>query len=247
VNPFIIDFEELRLGRMIRQGPCSEVFEGKWLELPVTVKVLLPCKDVKPDGTEPLERRRKQLAEAVAGLNRLRHPNILLFLGATLSHGRPLCIVSEHIEGYHLEEYIKGAGDLPLEKKFKIALAVARGMFYLHSASPPVLHQDLKLENVFLSRDGSRIVISDFGLGGRSKLLWTSQAHHNPIAISYGNGSRWTVYICGRRLLLWSTIARNILPCERLCRLRHAAVLFSSRFNFTEYGPGNSRPSQISY
>ncbi len=52
--------------------------------------------------------------------------------------------------------------------RLKIALDVARGMHYLHSLTPPLLHRDLRSPNVFLmSLDESADVIAkvaDFGL-----------------------------------------------------------------------------------
>ncbi len=46
--------------------------------------------------------------------------------------------------------------------KWKIALEVAQGMFYLHSQRIPILHRDLKCANVLLS-SGYNAKITDFG------------------------------------------------------------------------------------
>jgi len=50
--------------------------------------------------------------------------------------------------------------------KKKIALEMARGMIYLHSHSPTILHLDLKLVNV-LYGEAKEAILADFGLAKR--------------------------------------------------------------------------------
>lgn len=49
------------------------------------------------------------------------------------------------------------------EKRFAVALDVARGIQFLHSFDPPVIHGDIKPSNVLLDR-GFEAKIGDFGL-----------------------------------------------------------------------------------
>lgn len=57
----------------------------------------------------------------------------------------------------------RGETPLPLQYQRNVAISVARGMAYLHSRSPPLLHLDLKSPNVLVDNRW-RVKIADFGL-----------------------------------------------------------------------------------
>ena len=44
-----------------------------------------------------------------------------------------------------------------------MAIDVAEGMAYLHSREPPIIHRDLKSQNIFLTKKGN-IRLGDFGI-----------------------------------------------------------------------------------
>lgn len=59
-----------------------------------------------------------------------------------------------------------------------VAVSVARGMAYLHTRSPPIMHLDLKSPNILVD-DRWRIKIADFGL---------SKARHSTYVTSGAGG-----------------------------------------------------------
>jgi serine/threonine protein kinase len=102
-------------------------------------------------------------------MSRLRHPNVMMYMGAVVNPRFPLCIVSELFRGGSLHDYLHTdrAFRPPRRVALRIALEIARGMNYLHSRAPPFLHRDLKPRNVLLSsaQDAEpHVVICDFGL-----------------------------------------------------------------------------------
>jgi serine/threonine protein kinase/ankyrin repeat protein len=98
-------------------------------------------------------------------LSQLRHPNVLLYMGATADPRKPLCIVSELFPGGSVHDLLfKRRKRLSKHQKLRIAIAVARGMLYLHSCKPQILHRDLKSSNVLVDESLNRIAICDFGL-----------------------------------------------------------------------------------
>eukprot|EP00172_Hildenbrandia_rubra_P000098 Plantae.Rhodophyta-Hildenbrandia_rubra.ctg10445.p1 GENE.Plantae.Rhodophyta-Hildenbrandia_rubra.ctg10445~~Plantae.Rhodophyta-Hildenbrandia_rubra.ctg10445.p1 ORF type:complete len:687 (-),score=122.67 Plantae.Rhodophyta-Hildenbrandia_rubra.ctg10445:3728-5683(-) len=237
---FEICFEKLGFERRIGEGSFAEVWKGRWLDVPVAIKIfekskrdrpcdmrmcgsiicpeddeadaddsmdfgesLLPmadptagsmCKSLKPHSIKMSISQ--MLASRIAGANmdsrareaqsfnsevqlltQLRHPNVQLYLGACTDPQYPFCIVSEIIEGGSLFDYLHKCLNGPPDviKAMNVAQDVARGMFYLHSNNPPVLHRDLKAANILLencnptldseeSTNTLKAVIIDFGL-----------------------------------------------------------------------------------
>jgi len=97
--------------------------------------------------THPLHR--SVFANSNPSLSKLRHPQIVLFLGACLQ--RPhICILTEFLEKGNLAEVLK---DTKLDWKTKLMMArhAAQGMTYLHQSKPRVVHRDLKSLNLLVS------------------------------------------------------------------------------------------------
>ena len=92
----------------------------------------------------------------------LRHPNIVLFLGACIKPPN-LGLVLEYCTRGSLWSVLQNHEiDLKWEDRKKIALDKAKGVFYLHSFNPPILHRDLKSLNLLLD-DSFRTKLIDFG------------------------------------------------------------------------------------
>ncbi len=64
-------------------------------------------------------------------------------LGACETAGE-LFIIMEHLEGGTLVDLLSGAKELATARRLEIALDVALGLAYLHSATPAVIHRDVK-------------------------------------------------------------------------------------------------------
>ena len=93
----------------------------------------------------------------------MRHPNILLYIGGCIS-GPEYFIVTEYCENGNLFELLHGPRPIVLnvKEKLHLALEIAKGVNYLHSFNPPILHRDLKSLNILLNKN-FQIKIADFG------------------------------------------------------------------------------------
>ncbi len=119
-------------------------------------------------------------------LRQLDHPSIVkiisifssgqsepVYIGTEVIDGRPLSYIAlEYIEGGTLEQLVlnrrkRGETFAPPEI-LRIVGAIADALDYAHARG--VLHLDVKPSNVLLSRDGRRVVLSDFGIGRRTEL-----------------------------------------------------------------------------
>ncbi|KDR73275.1 hypothetical protein GALMADRAFT_72592 [Galerina marginata CBS 339.88] len=74
--------------------------------------------------------------------------------------GRP-AMVMQWYENGSAAEYL--AKKNPNADRLQLILDVARGLAYLHTHKPPIVHADLKGNNVLITDEG-RAVLSDFGL-----------------------------------------------------------------------------------
>ena len=154
-----IDMSELEFGKRVGIGAYGEVFQGLYKHTDVAIKVLLeqdlPSKIIQ------------NFKKEVFILKKLRHPNIVQFMGACTQPPN-LCIVSEYMAKGSLFKILHSNNnqervELTIDKKLKMACDVARGMHYLHTSSPPIIHGDLKSPNLLLDANYT-VKVCDFGL-----------------------------------------------------------------------------------
>jgi serine/threonine protein kinase len=97
-------------------------------------------------------------------LSCIRHPNMVLLLGACSEYG---CLVYEYLDNGSLEDRLFRRGNsppIPWRRRFKIAAEIATALLFLHQAKPePLVHRDLKPANILLDRNYVS-KISDVGL-----------------------------------------------------------------------------------
>ncbi|XP_010498195.1 PREDICTED: serine/threonine-protein kinase EDR1-like [Camelina sativa] len=148
-------WEEVTVAERIGLGSYGEVYRGDWHGTAVAVK-----KFIDQDITgEALEEFRSE----VRMMRRLRHPNIVLFMGAVT---RPpnLSIVTEFLPRGSLYRLIhRPNNQLDERKRLRMALDAARGMNYLHSCNPVIVHRDLKSPNLLVDKNWV-VKVCDFGL-----------------------------------------------------------------------------------
>eukprot|EP01137_Pigoraptor_chileana_P015124 Opistho-2@70668 len=94
---------------------------------------------------------------------KLRHPNIVMFMGASTDVQR-MCIVVEFMPGGTLMGIYEDA-EVTLDWTARLSMLAdaCKGLEFLHSGNPPLLHRDVKSLNL-LADDRLRIKVSDFGL-----------------------------------------------------------------------------------
>ncbi|MEP7213511.1 MAG: protein kinase [Acidobacteriota bacterium] len=95
-------------------------------------------------------------------LNSLHHP-ILPHVSDYFTENGGSFLVMEYIEGDDLSEILKRDGTFPMADVMRWTHDILDGLDYLHSQEPPVIHRDIKPNNLKLTSRGF-IVLLDFGL-----------------------------------------------------------------------------------
>ena len=99
----------------------------------------------------------------------LRHPNITTVLGAVLERGTDPILVMECMGRGSLYDLLHNdTVVLDSDIILPIVSDVVQGLEFLHSANPPVLHNDLKSANILVD-DSFRAKVADFGLSGKAR------------------------------------------------------------------------------
>ncbi|KAI3469204.1 hypothetical protein Pfo_025867 [Paulownia fortunei] len=134
---------------------CGTVYHALWYGSDVAVKVFS-----KQEYSDDVIFSFRQ---EVSLMKRLRHPNILLFMGAVTSPQR-LCIVTEFLPRGSLFRLLqRNTSKLERKRRIQMALDIARGMNYLHHCNPPIVHRDLKSSNLLVDKNWT-VKVGDFGL-----------------------------------------------------------------------------------
>lgn len=136
-------------------GSYAVVYRGIWNGSDVAVKVYF--------AGEYKESTLLDYKKEIDIMRKLRHPNVLLFMGAVYSQER-LAIVTEFLpRGSLFKALHKNNQALDVKRRMRMALDVARGMNYLHHRNPPIVHRDLKSSNLLVDRNWN-VKVGDFGL-----------------------------------------------------------------------------------
>lgn len=150
--------ERYELKRFIGSGSFGEV----WLaidsqtDLEVAVKIYVSMDD---QGLDDFKKEFK------LSFN-LNHTNLLHanYLGVNSQDSRPYLVMPFCPDG----SASKRAGKMPEKELWRFIRDVASGLAYLHEQDPPIIHQDIKPDNILILKSGG-YVITDFGISKQLK------------------------------------------------------------------------------
>jgi len=117
-----------------------------------------------------LDEIRDMLGEAIL-LTHLKHPNIISVSDANVFETRDgTCgyFTMEHVPGGSLDKFWRSHGGqlVPIETAIDLVKQVCRGITQAHREQPPIIHRDIKPQNILVGyeADGLRARVGDFGL-----------------------------------------------------------------------------------
>lgn len=164
----LIVAEHYKLLRLLGQGSFGDV----WLAHNLLADIDVAIKFYGTFDQKGLEEFRNEFKIAY----KLHHPNLLNINHFDVFENCPY-LVMPYCENGSVSRQV---GQMPESEIWKFILDVSGGLAFLHSQQPPVVHQDIKPDNILITSDG-RYVISDFGI---SRSFRTKMSRTNNVSSS---------------------------------------------------------------
>eukprot|EP01094_Clydonella_sp_ATCC50884_P001532 TRINITY_DN11141_c1_g1_i1.p1 TRINITY_DN11141_c1_g1~~TRINITY_DN11141_c1_g1_i1.p1 ORF type:complete len:238 (+),score=86.78 TRINITY_DN11141_c1_g1_i1:109-822(+) len=126
---------------------------------------------VMQDGSEcavkrmypQLDRALTYLLREIVNLSKVNHENVLCLRSLIHKKESALFLVTDYVNGFDADIALRKKQSLlsSLSARLRICVRMARGLRHLHIHS--IMHRDIKLANVLLSKDLSVVKLCDFG------------------------------------------------------------------------------------
>lgn len=237
-DKWLIDPKLLFVGPKIGEGAHGKVYEGKYKDKTVAIKIIQPG-----DSPEEMAKREGRFTREVALLSRVQHKNLVKFIGACKES--VMVLVTELLLGGSLRKYMMSLRpkQLDLHLALTFALDIARVMECLHGNG--IIHRDLKPDNLLLTADQKKVKLSDFGLAREETLTemmtaetgtyrWMAPELYSTVTLRRGEKKHYDnkVDVYSFSIVLWELLT-NRMPFEGMSHLQAA---YAAAFK-------NARPS----
>ncbi|XP_031757152.1 serine/threonine-protein kinase WNK2 isoform X6 [Xenopus tropicalis] len=156
-----LDGRFLKFDIEIGRGSFKTVYKG--LDTETWVEVAW-C-ELQDRKLSKLERQRfKEEAEMLKGL---QHPNIVRFYDfweSCLKGKKYIVLVTELMTSGTLKTYLKRFKVMKPKVLRSWCRQILKGLMFLHTRTPPIIHRDLKCDNIFITGPTGSVKIGDLGL-----------------------------------------------------------------------------------
>lgn len=197
--------EDYIVGKQVGQGAYATVSFGlhKDTSRKVAIKIYEKYKLLDPQ-------RRKSVRCEIKLMERLRHPNIVIFHEA-LDTPKQIYLIMEFVGGGSLHHFLKKRPGRRLEDQVakRLFYQVCQGIRYLHDRH--IVHRDVKLENLLLDEAGI-VKIIDFGFstivppGKKLKIFCGTPSYMSPEIVARKEYSGFCADVWAMGVLLYALL-----------------------------------------
>jgi len=209
-----IEPSEIKLGERIAFGASGEVIKGVWQGREIAVKRMAFAQN------QITGKFMEDFLYEIKIMSTLDHKNILKFLGASITSSGDVFLVTEFMDHGSVKDVIdKTQGKMDWKLKIRFAIDAARGMAYLHSCNPPIIHRDLKSSNMLVDK---KMEVQDFRFWNfknkthhhsKHDTCWNPSIYgtrsHQPQSI-WGKGGRLQFRCCLSGIVFWPTTIQRL-------------------------------------
>ena len=170
LNEGTVFADRYKLIKQLGRGGFAEVWlaDDSLTGVQVAVKVYAPGAGLDENGI-------KIFTQEFAGVFDMNHTNLLRPTHYDCFERQPYLIMP-YIKNGSAFKYITEGQSIPENECWKMLHDVAAGLAYLHEKIPPLIHQDIKPDNILIDDEG-HYLITDFGISARVRSTISTQTH----------------------------------------------------------------------
>lgn len=158
-----------RYGEVVGRGRFKQIYKAFDTQIGIDVAWSKIC-------AEPHHLSAAQLREIVEEMTKgveLEHPNIIKCFKCWEDHEHNcINLITELFTSGNLRQYRNLHKHLDLKAVKRMARQILRGLDYLHSKEPPIMHGDLRCDKIYVNGHSGEIKIGDLGLATLIPLRW---------------------------------------------------------------------------
>lgn len=147
----------------------------------------------------------KEMEHEIEILKSVRHPNIIAFHDAWYQKNE-FVFVTELMTSGTLREYIRKLSLPNIKIVKRWSRQILKGLAYLHGYNPPIIHRDIKCDNIFINGAHGEVKIGDMGtaemkMGKKYTIIGTPEFMAPEMYEEQGYNEKVDIYAFGMCLL----------------------------------------------
>lgn len=107
----------------------------------------------------------EKLWKEIEILKKLSHPNVLVCHYSWVDEEKlKVVFITECMTSCTLRQFVQKAKSVKLKVIKNWCIQILEGLKYLHTRNPPIIHRDIKCDNIFIDGNSGKVKIGDLGL-----------------------------------------------------------------------------------